>query len=73
MACELCNEHMDNIVKQAAVIEKLQIERQKLFAVIYRGGMDVSACKICGEAIACLPDGLPMCVECAEMEDKSNG
>ena len=33
---------------------------------IDRSGWDVSPCMDCGEAVICLPDGLPCCERCAE-------
>ena len=53
-------------------IDRLQELADALQAAIDRGGWDVSPCMTCGEAVVCLPDGMPMCELCAEreMEDK---
>ena len=37
-----------------------------LVAAIDRGGYDVSPCMICQELTVCIPDGLPICRQCAE-------
>lgn len=34
---------------------------------IEAGGYDLSLCQ-CGKPVVCIPDGLPMCQECAEKE-----
>ncbi len=43
-------------------------EIDRLRACIERSGLDVSPCMICGEPVVCVPDGVPMCEECAAKE-----
>lgn len=45
---------------------------EDLLGAIARSGLDLSPCRICGEAVVCVPDGLPTCEQCAKME-ASNG
>jgi hypothetical protein len=49
--------------------EILAAEVVRLSGAIDRAGWDISPCRGCGELIVCLPDGLPMCTECATKED----
>ena len=37
-----------------------------LFAAIERSGFVLSPCRICGEVVVCIPDGLSLCKACAE-------
>lgn len=41
----------------------------ELRAAIKRGGFDVSPCRLCGETVVCIPDGLPCCEECGKEEN----
>lgn len=40
----------------------------ELLRAIDRAGFDVCPCRLCGDPIICIPDGLPMCPACAEAE-----
>ena len=55
------------------VIGGKEAEIERLRGAIRRGGWDISPCGACGEAVACLPDGLPMCEACAELEASGPG
>ena len=55
------------------VIGGKEAEIERLRGAIRRGGWDISPCGACGEAVACLPDGLPMCEACAEREASGPG
>lgn len=35
---------------------------------VNRGGFDLSVCGGCNEPVVCLPDGLPICADCAKKE-----
>jgi hypothetical protein len=37
-----------------------------LHGAITRSGMDLAACKSCGQFVVCIPDGLACCKDCAE-------
>ena len=37
-----------------------------LHRAIERSGFAVSPCRVCGELVVCIPDGLAMCRHCAE-------
>lgn len=41
-------------------------ELNELKAAIERGGFDLSPCMTCGQAVVCVPDGMPMCEGCAK-------
>ena len=60
---------MDSISLYHPIAEKTVASLEvalALVAAIDRGGYDVSACMICQELVVCIPDGLPMCRQCAE-------
>ena len=38
----------------------------ELRAAFDRSGLDVSPCKVCGEPVICIPDGMPCCESCAK-------
>jgi hypothetical protein len=40
--------------------------QNKLQELVQRSGLDLSPCRICGETIICLPDGLACCEPCAD-------
>lgn len=49
-----------------------QVDRlRELRAAFDRSGLDVSACRDCGEAVICVPDGLALCEPCATKGDES--
>lgn len=35
---------------------------------IFAGGFDLSPCMSCWSTVVCIPDGMPMCMKCAESE-----
>lgn len=39
-------------------------EHNTLRAALKRSAFDISPCSRCGEDVVCLPDGLPLCVDC---------
>ena len=41
---------------------------QELRAAIECSGLDITCCRICGEMVVSIPDGLPVCEVCAERE-----
>jgi hypothetical protein len=47
-------------------IERLRAEVCDLSEAIDAGGFDLSLCSACGRPVVCIPDGLPMCRECAK-------
>ena len=51
-----------------AEIGGLKNQIRYLQDAINRGGWDISPCKVCNENVVCLPDGLPLCEECAGKE-----
>lgn len=63
-----CRELIELIDQQRRRIEELEPEIDYK-AMIVRGGLDMSPCMKCGEIVACLPDGMPMCCECADEEE----
>ena len=49
-------------------ITELILQLDRLRAAIERSGLDLTCCRICGEMVVSIPDGLPMCEVCAERE-----
>ena len=49
-------------------ITELTLQLDRLRAAIERSGLDITCCRICGEMVVSIPDGLPMCEACAERE-----
>ena len=49
-------------------ITELTLQVDRLRAAIERSGLDITCCRICGEPVVSIPDGLPMCEACAERE-----
>jgi hypothetical protein len=41
---------------------------QELIDTLVRSGLDISPCTSCGLDVVCIPDGLPMCEDCAMKE-----
>jgi sRNA-binding carbon storage regulator CsrA len=37
--------------------------------ILKGSGLDFSPCRICGSPIYCIPDGLPVCVDCGKKEE----
>lgn len=50
---------------KAAVDAEAERQRNAWNQLLKRSGLDVSPCKSCGETIICIPDGMPMCKDCA--------
>jgi hypothetical protein len=38
----------------------------QLTELLARSGMDLCPCRLCGHPVICIPDGLPLCKDCAE-------
>lgn len=51
--------------RMVAGYETVLIHYQGLRQAIDDGGFDLSACGCCGATVICIPDGLPMCRQCA--------
>lgn len=49
-----------------AMLDSVQARYEALSRAIDAGGWDMSPCGGCGQAVVCLPDGLPMCDACVE-------
>jgi hypothetical protein len=61
-----------DIVNDAAI--ELQDGTEHLVAeALERSPFDMSDCMVCGLPVICIPDGLPMCNECAEKEADKAG
>lgn len=53
-----------------AMLDSVYARANRLSDAIDAGGWDLSPCGCCGTAVVCLPDGLPMCEECARKESE---
>ena len=53
-----------------AMLDSVQVRRDYLESAIDAGGWDLSPCGMCGTAVVCLPDGLPLCEDCARKESE---
>jgi hypothetical protein len=40
--------------------------QQNTLDAIERSGYDISPCRICGELVVCIPEGLPICRQCTQ-------
>lgn len=50
------------------MVRLLDMRKEEIALAIVRSGMDMSECRICGEHVVCIPDGLPCCEQCAHEE-----
>lgn len=48
---------------------ELNQKNDALLAAISRGGSDISPCRVCGEPVVCLPEGLCLCDACSAKEE----
>ena len=55
----------DDVLSQ---ITELTLQLDRLRAAIERSGLDLTCCRICGEPVVSIPDGLPACEACAMKE-----
>ena len=56
---------MEELASLHAENARLHNENEKLRAMIFDGGFDISPCRLCGKPIVCIPDGLPACESCS--------
>ena len=57
-------EYIDKLGKQKNELKK---RNDDILQAIEDGGYDLSVCS-CGRFVVCIPDGLPMCKTCADLE-----
>lgn len=48
------------------------MERDEFNQALARSEFDISYCTHCGQAVVCIPDGLPCCVPCGDAEERRN-
>lgn len=59
------------MAEMRAAIEAVEPDLNQIWHdALKRSGMDVSPCRMCGEPVICIPDGLTYCEECAEKEEE---
>ena len=51
-----------------AAVARANANADELRAALARSPYDVAACSECGRPVVCLPDGQPVCNECAKGE-----
>lgn len=61
-ALEIALRHCSRLSEQ--LLDSTVNYSDSLNALLTRSGMDLSPCRICGETIICLPDGLACCKPC---------
>ena len=61
--------HLTGPDQICTICQELQALRVVRDAVV-RAGLDVSPCRLCGEPVVCVPDGLPLCCDCAAKEEQ---
>lgn len=54
-----------NNCKCSTALSTLTMNERILRSAIEDGGFDLSPCGNCGTPVVCIPDGLPMCKDCA--------
>lgn len=47
---------------------RTSVQLSAIEGAVNRSGFDVSPCRGCGEAVVCLPDGMPFCEACGVEE-----
>ena len=56
---EATRQSIDHLEQQIAILTN----------AIKNAGMDLCPCRLCGHPVICIPDGLPLCKDCAERVD----
>ena len=64
------NKARELVPAMVAEVEHLREQVALHAAALARSEFDMGPCRICGEAVVCVPDGLPVCHECGDREEK---